>query len=280
MLESFPVEILLDCFGYLPYRDLLQITNVNRRVRNVILYERSKLKTRCGRPLIANVCLTECLDCPDAQIRNKPEKIFTTIHQARGRSGKPKIKKILRHMNECLNDVLKMDIEEIYRNDESMGKLVLCGFFGITQMKEPVRKEDSKNHNEFFEKRAIELVEELYEEDADSASAALEIDYEKLLMKKDENPTDEMIQLSTRNTCCCCFSPTCCEEDREFYNKNTMAVKGCCSKAPKYYDKRKRYNTELLAIAYKARCKRFFSTYAAYRLLEERWVGGSKLKSV
>ncbi|PAV62060.1 hypothetical protein WR25_11521 [Diploscapter pachys] len=574
MLESFPVEILLDCFGYLPYRDLLQITNVNRRIRNVILYERSKLKTRCSRPLIANICLTECLDCPGAQIRNKPgfkerfilectvtscnnvkttfhygisslhchhkvdtfgeealengrsighvplqkladtlnsirdssfhpnyvwnennflerseavayaqdilslinlncvikelnliymkkntfrefsdvlvqlndnwsrngkltwnnvnsseyfienllasplftrydnkiihltgsiskdlldkffshtnhkvkylelsddfslineelfvkldsrkltiygqmpnigiltiagkirEKIFTTIHQARGRSGKPKIRKILRHMNECLNDVLKMDIEEIYRNDESMGKLVLCGFFGITQMKEPVRKEDSKNHNEstrtrsrhnsqakvpdyyhtnprvecrfplytdilvafichcqactfkkihessfqtrfedvkeFFEKRAIELVEELYEEDADSASAALEIDYEKLLMKKDENPTDERIQLSTRNTCCCCFSSTCCEEDREFYNKNTMAVKGCCSKAPKYYDKKKRYNTELLAIAYKARCKRFFSTYAAYRLLEERWVGGSKLKS-
>ena len=55
------------------------------------------------------------------------------------------------------------------------------------------------------------MVEELYEEDADSASAALEIDYERLLMKKDENPTDERTQLSTKNTCCCCFSSACCE---------------------------------------------------------------------
>ena len=63
----------------------------------------------------------------------------------------------------------------------------------------------------FFEERAIELIEELYEEDADSASAALEIDYERLLMKKDESPTDERTQLSTKNTCCCCFSSACCE---------------------------------------------------------------------
>lgn len=77
MLESFPVEILLDCFGYLPYRDLLQITNVNRRIRSVILYERSKLKIRCSRPLIANICLTECLDCPDARIRNKPVSLIS-----------------------------------------------------------------------------------------------------------------------------------------------------------------------------------------------------------